>query len=159
MSFDVRPATEGDYEQVCMLFDELDEFHRIARPEFFKKPEGEVRSRDDLARLLDGEGRTILVAESPERLVGLAVVLLRRPSTNPLLVRRCVVEIDNIVVHRWARRQGVGRSLVAASVDWASEHGADHVEIAVHHFNQGAIRFYEALGFGMSVHRLLRRLK
>ena len=36
LSFRVRPASMGDYEALCLLFDELDEFHRLARPEMFQ---------------------------------------------------------------------------------------------------------------------------
>ncbi len=158
MTPDIRPAVAGDHPQLCELFDELDELHRQARPDIFRKPAGDARSRDDIASLMAGEGGTILVADGGDRLVGLAVALLRDPLSHPLLVARKTVEIDNVVVRLDHRRQGIGRRLVAACVEWARRRGADDVEIAVHDFNGGAIAFYAALGFEMSVHRLRRRL-
>jgi GNAT superfamily N-acetyltransferase len=70
---------------------------------------------------------------------------------------RRVVEIVTIVVRKSARRRGIGKSLIGASLVWARERGADHVEISVHAFNQDAMRAYAAAGFEMSVHRLLLR--
>jgi GNAT superfamily N-acetyltransferase len=154
----IRPATDGDHPQLCELFDELDALHRDARPDIFRKPAGDARSRDDMASLVAGEGGTILVADAGDCLVGVAVALLRHPLSHPLLIARKTVEIDNVVVRRGSRRQGIGRRLVAACVEWARQRGADDVEIAVHDFNVGAAAFYGALGFEMSVHRLRRRL-
>lgn len=158
MTFDIRPAAEGDQAQLSELFDELDELHRQARPDIFRKSAGDARSRDDLAALIGEDGGTILVADRGGRLLGLAVALLRSPRSHPLLITRKVVEIDNVVVHRAAQRHGIGRRLVLACVDWARQRGADDVEIGVHDFNTGAIAFYEAMGFEMSMHRLRRRL-
>ena len=158
MTVEIRPAVEDDFAQLCVLFDELDELHRNARPDIFRKPAGDARSRDDVKWLIGGDDGTILVADDRDRLAGLAVVLRRSPPAHPLLVSRKVVEIDNIVVHSAYRRRGIGRSLVAACIAWAKERGADDVEIAVHDFNVAATQFYAALGFEMSVHRLRRRL-
>jgi GNAT superfamily N-acetyltransferase len=154
----VRPAVPGDHAQLCELFDELDELHRNARPDIFRKPAGDARSRDDMAWLMDGEGGTILVADAGDRLLGVAVALLKNPPSHPLLVARKIVEIDNIVVRRRYHRQGIGSRLVTACVEWARQRGADEVEIAVHDFNIAAAAFYRALGFEMSVHLLRRRL-
>src|SRR5215472_2742517 len=154
----IRAAVQGDHAQLCDLFDELDELHRDARPDIFRNPAGDARSRDDMACLMAGEGGTIVVAEGGSGLVGVAVALLRDPVSHPLLVTRKIVEIDNIVVRRGYQRQGIGRRLVAACVEWARQRRVDDVEIAVHDFNVGAIAFYAALGFEMSVHRLRRRL-
>ena len=155
----VRPARQGDHPQLCELFDELDALHRAARPDIFRKPAGDARSRDDIASLVAGEGGTILVADAGDRLLGVAVALLRHPLSHPLLVARKIVEIDNVVVRDGYQRRGIGRRLVAACVDWARQRGADDVEIAVHHFNVEAAAFYAALGFEMSVHLLRRPLK
>jgi GNAT superfamily N-acetyltransferase len=158
MTVAVRPAVIEDHAQLSLLFDELDELHRNARPDIFRKPAGDARSRDDIRSLIGGDGGAILVADNGDRLVGLAVVLVRSPPAHPLLVSRKVVEIDNIVVHSAYQRRGIGRQLVAACIAWAKERGADDAEIAVHDFNVAATQFYSALGFEMSIHRLRRRL-
>jgi hypothetical protein len=90
----VRPASMGDYDALCALFDELDAFHRDARPEMFQPFPKPVRAREQVARC-------------------------------------------------------------SASVEWARQRGASHVEVAVHDFNQEAERFYKSFGFARSVNRLM----
>ena len=96
------------------------------------------------------------MAERGGFLLGLSVVVEQPISANPLHVPRRVVEIVTIVVREPARRRGIGKSLIGASLAWAKERGADDVEIAVHAFNEDAMKAYTAAGFQMSVHRLLR---
>lgn len=150
----IRPATIADYEQLCDLFDEVDRLHRETLPDTFRKADGPPRSRERIAQLVDGPNAVILVAERGEMLLGLAVLWELPVSPNPMRVPRRVVEIDTIVVRAAARRQGIGRSLIAAAVQWAKGRGADHAEISVYAFNQDALRTYEAAGFTMSLHRL-----
>ena len=52
---------------------------------------------------------------------------------------------------------GVGATpfLLAASVDWARDRKATHVEVSVHAFNKDARRFYEGFGFQPSIDRLM----
>ncbi len=154
----IRPAAASDYDQLCELFEEVDALHRGARPNIFRKPDGPPRSMERVSNLINGPASTILVAEDGGILLGLAVVVEQPASSNPLHVPRRVVEIVTIVVRKSARRQGIGKSLIGASLAWAEKRGADHVEISVHAFNEDALRVYAAAGFQMSVHRLLLRL-
>lgn len=75
----VRPATFGDYQALCALFEELDEFHRHARPDFFRPFDGPARSWEQVGRWLAGPDSTMLVAEDGAEVIGL-VLLLPRPS-------------------------------------------------------------------------------
>jgi shikimate dehydrogenase len=150
----IRPATTNDYEQLCELFDEVDGLHREARPDVFRKPDGPVRSRERIAHLVDGPEAAILVAERDGVLSGLAVVSEIAAAAHPLRVPCRVVEIGTIVVRANARRQGIGRALMAAALQWAKARGADHVEISVYAFNDDALRMYETAGFTMLHHRL-----
>jgi ribosomal protein S18 acetylase RimI-like enzyme len=153
----IRPAKASDYDQLCELFDEVDVLHREARPDIFRKPDGPPRSIEHVSGLIGGPASAILVAEHGGVLSGLAVVVEQPRSANPLHVPRRVVEIVTIVVRNSARRRGIGKSLIDASLIWAKERGADHVEISVHAFNEEAIRAYAAAGFQMSIHRLVLR--
>lgn len=151
----VRPAGMGDYDALCALFDELDAFHRDARPDVFQPFPRPVRAREQVARWLAEAGSTILVAENEQGVVGLALLLTRTPSPFAGAVPRKVVEVDNLVVRADQRGRLIGRRLLAASVEWARQRGATHVEVAVHDFNQAAERFYKAFGFARSVNRLM----
>jgi GNAT superfamily N-acetyltransferase len=151
----VRPAGMGDYDALCALFDELDGFHRDARPDLFQPFPRPVRAREQVARWLAEAGSTILVAENEQGVVGLALLLTRAPSPFAGAVPRKVIEVDNLVVRADQRGRLIGRRLLAASVEWARQRGATHVEVAVHDFNQAAERFYKAFGFARSVNRLM----
>ena len=155
VSFRVRPASMGDYEALCPLFDELDEFHRQARPEMFQPFASPTRTREQVARWLADAGSTLLVAENEAGLVGLALLLTRPASPFAGAVPRKVIEIDNLVVRSDQRSQRIGRRLLSESVAWARQRGATHVEVTVHDFNQDAERFYKAFGFARSMNRLM----
>lgn len=151
----VRTASLRDHDALCALFDELDAFHREARPDVFQPFAGPARTREQVARWLSEVGSTILVAENEEGVVGLAVLLLRPASVFAGAVPRKVIELDNLVVRADQRNRKIGRRLLAATMEWARDRKATHVEVGVHAFNTDARRFYEAFGFQPSIDRLM----
>ena len=154
MSVTTRPARREDYETLCALFDELDEFHRQARPDFFRPFDGPARSREQVERWCERPGSAVLVAECDGEVVGLAVLLTRPPMAFAGAVPRNVIELDNLVVRRDWRSRKVGHHLLEATRRWSREQGATHIEVAVHAFNRDARRFYERFGFFPSIDRL-----
>lgn len=151
----VRLASLRDYEELCGLFDDLDELHREARPEMFQAFPPPARTREQVAQWLAQPDSTVLVAQSEEGVVGLAVLVTRVPSGFAGAVPRKVVELDNLVVRADQRGRKIGRRLLAAAVEWARQRRATHVEVAVHDFNRDARHFYENFGFLSSVNRLV----
>jgi GNAT superfamily N-acetyltransferase len=151
----VRIASLRDHDAPCALFDELDEFHRRARPDMFRAFAGPARTREQVARWLSEAGSTILVAENEEEVVGLAVLLTRPASSFAGAVPRKVIELDNLVVRSDQRNRKIGRRLLATTMDWARDRKATHVEVGVHAFNKDARRFYEGFGFQPSIDRLM----
>ena len=59
----IRQATMGDYYALVALFDELDEFHRRARPDVFRRFDGPSRTREQIDQWLAGPGSISVVAE------------------------------------------------------------------------------------------------
>jgi GNAT superfamily N-acetyltransferase len=151
----VRQASLRDYEELCALFDELDEVHRQARPDMFQPFPPPARTREQVAHWLAQPESTVLVAQSEDGVVGLAVLLTRTPSGFAGAVPRKVIELDNLVVRADQRGRKVGRRLLAAAVEWSRQRRATHVEVAVHDFNRDAKRFYESFGFLPSIDRLV----
>jgi GNAT superfamily N-acetyltransferase len=151
----VRQASLRDYEELCALFDELDEIHRRARPDMFQPFPPPARTREQVAHWLAQPESTVLVAQGEQGVVGLAVLLTRAPSGFAGAVPRKVIEVDNLVVRADQRGRRVGRRLLAAAVEWSRQRRATHVEVAVHDFNRDAQRFYENFGFSSSVDRLV----
>jgi GNAT superfamily N-acetyltransferase len=151
----VRLASLRDYEELCGLFDQLDAFHREARPDMFQAFPPPARTREQIAQWLAQPDSTVLVAQSEEGVVGLAVLLTRTPSGFAGAVPRKVIELDNLVVRADQRGRKIGRRLLAAVVEWSRQRRATHVEVAVHDFNRDAQRFYQSFGFASSVNRLV----
>ena len=151
----VRQASLRDYEEMCGLFDQLDALHRDSRPDMFQPFPPPARTREQVAHWLAQPDSTVLVAQSEEGVVGLAVLLTRTPSGFAGAVPRKVIELDNLVVRADQRGRRVGRRLLAAAVEWSRQRRATHVEVAVHDFNRDAKRFYENFGFSPSIDRLV----
>ena len=151
----IRQATMGDYDALVVLFDELDEFHRLARPDVFCRFDGPARTRQQIEQWLAGPGSTVLVAEIDRAVVGLAVLLTRPPPAFAGAIPHKAIELDNLVVHSGLRSQGIGQRLIDAIVTWSRGQGASHVGVAVHAFNRDARRFYERAGFSPSIDRLV----
>ena len=157
-TFIIRQATEADYEQLCDLFAELDTFHRVARPDLFRKPEGPPRDRSHVARLIASPASAILVAAQPDARIlhGFATLIGHERPATPVRPARRIVEIDNLCVRVDARRQGIGSALVEDADRWAQRKGYDGIELSVHAFNDDARKFYEASGFETALLRMTR---
>ena len=151
----VREGRMADHDAMVALFDELDEFHRQARPDFFRRFDGPARTREQIAGWLAGPGSTVLVAEDDGCVIGLAVLLTRSPSAFAGAVPRKVIELDNLVVRADRRGRSIGHRLLRAMTRWARGQDATHIEVGVHAFNRDARRFYESFGFVSSIDRLV----
>ena len=155
LSIRVRLASLRDYEELCALFDQLDELHRQARPDMFQPFPPPARTREQVAALagqsdLDGAGGAERGGRGRARRAADACAVGLRGR-----LPRKVVEVDNLVVRADQRGRRIGRRLLAAAVEWSRQRRATHVEVAVHDFNRDARRFYESFGFAASVDRLV----
>ena len=156
-AFHIRPAVPGDFDSLCELIAELDELHRQARPDLFRKqPDGPPRTPEEIAGLIRGPESIIVVATNSAAplLVGFATILIREVPARRVSPARRIAEIDNLAVRRGMHRQGIGRALVDEAGRWASARGFDALELMVHEFNGEAIAFYDAMGFGTVLRRM-----
>ena len=113
-----------------------------------------AHAREQVLAWLETPGTTLLVAQSEQGVLGVAV-LLTRIMPKPGGGMHKVVEVDNLVVQADQRGQRIGRRLLAAVVEWARQRRAAQVEVMVGDANPDARRFYEAFGFAASVDRLV----
>ncbi|HET7648492.1 MAG TPA: GNAT family protein [Gaiellaceae bacterium] len=147
-SFRIRPAEPGDAEQLTRLAEAVS-----AEPEgWLISTGGEWRSVGDERRYLKALRRyphaAVYVAEREDgRLVGrLSVARDSHPASAHVADLGLMVAID-------ARRQGVGRALLEAAVDWAREAGIRKLELHVFPWNEAAIALYDAFGFAREGYR------
>jgi ribosomal protein S18 acetylase RimI-like enzyme len=144
----IRPALPSDIAAILPLFEALDEHHRLALPDVFRKPIDARREQSWLDWLIAGPDQTMLVAEGPHvEIIGFVVLISRSIAANIVRDARRFVEINELVVGSTARRRGVGRSLVEASTAWARVRGIPNLEVSAWSFNVETIAFYRSVGF------------
>ncbi len=146
MQITVRRATMADYERLCELYRQVDAIHVAAWPDLYRMAEP-PRERAHIQEKLEGEASTILVAEAEGEIAGFAEVIVRETPPVTVLAPRRFAVVDTLGVDEKYRRAGVGRALMEQAEQFAREHGARDVELSVYRFNQGAVRFYEEMGY------------
>ena len=147
MRFSIREAGPGDYEALCAVLEEGDAYHRRALPHVFRPPAGPARSVEYMLGIMADENAVFYVAERQGQIVGAIHVLIRETRQIPILVPRRYAVVDTLVVAKAHRRRGVGRALMEAGQRWAADRKASQIELNVWEFNEGALAFYEELGY------------
>lgn len=136
----VRPAAEADAEAIAALL--TDEGY----------PAGPSDIVERLTRFASAHSQ-VLVAEHDGAVLGfVAFHALPRFEHDDRIVR-----ILALVVDAGARERGVGRSLMAAAGEAATELGAAFMEVTAGHHRQDAKRLYESAGYDASVAAYLRK--
>jgi ribosomal protein S18 acetylase RimI-like enzyme len=90
------------------------------------------------------EDQLVVVAQEDDEVVGMAYAEARTPSR---FSDERSLELSGVVVRSDFRGQGVGRALVAEAARFATERGIPWVELKTFSPNQGAMEFWESLGF------------
>ncbi len=139
----VRQATPEDVPALVALFQELDRMQSdwrvfTPRPGFYD----EVGAKYQEA--MQTENAVVLVAEDEGEIVGMAYGEVRIPSR---FSDERALELSGVVVRTGYRGRGVGRALVQEAARFAGEMGVEWVELKTFAPNQGAMAFWEGLGF------------
>lgn len=101
-------------------------------------------TREEITRLLNTEGATLLVARYPDergQIVGILSLTIYRVPTGT----RSIVE--DIVVDQKARRMGIGEGLVRHAIELARQAGANGVSLTSNPQREAANQLYLSLGF------------
>jgi GNAT superfamily N-acetyltransferase len=158
----VRRATPEDVPALVALFQELDRMQSdwrvfTPRPGFYDEVGAKYREA------MSTRDAVVLVAEDDDEVVGMAYGEVRVPSR---FSDERALELSAVVVRTGYRGRGVGRELVREAATFASDVGVDWIELKTFAPNQGAMVFWDALGFTprvvqltSSTEALLERLK
>jgi GNAT superfamily N-acetyltransferase len=139
----VRQATLEDVPALVALFQELDRMQSdwrvfTPRPGFYDEVGMKYREA------MSTENAVVLVAEDEGEIVGMAYGEVRIPSR---FSDERALELSGVVVRTGYRGRGVGRALVQEAARFAGELGVEWVELKTFAPNQGAMAFWEGLGF------------
>jgi GNAT superfamily N-acetyltransferase len=151
----VRQATPEDVPALVALFQELDRMQSdwrvfTPRPGFYD----EVGAKYQEA--MSTENAVVLVAEDDGEILGMAYGEVRVPSR---FSDERALELSGVTVRAGYRGRGVGRALVAEAARFAGDTGVDWIELKTFAPNQGAMAFWEGLGFTPRVVQLTQATK
>ena len=155
----VWQVVRGDIDAIVALYSQADELHFQALPFIFHPPADPQQNHRYIENLLNEQDAGLFVAELAGKIVGaLHVELHNSPQISIFLPRRFAV-VANLVVEKDLHRSGIGLALMEYTHDWAIKKGVSEVELNVWEFNQGAIAFYEKLGYTTASRRMWKKLR
>jgi ribosomal protein S18 acetylase RimI-like enzyme len=158
-SLNIRPALAAEYERLSVLWKGVEYLHSQALPHIFRGPDEVWPSRSAVETLILRPDSTILVAETNNEIVGYVTLEVHRVKQTPRMRERPFVMIENMAVDPLCRRRGIGRALLRAAADWATQRRIADLQLFVWEFNDAAVRFYESEGFVTELRGMARRLK
>ena len=144
----IRDASAADRAEIVRLMDEMKAHHRAFNPREarFRVEAGDLE--DFVAGAIADPEVAVLVAEGGDRLLAFVQFRLVEKSWG----KSC--EVDLLSVDEERRGGGLGAAVMDAVEERARAAGAAGVRLAVSLGNDGAMRFYERLGYERSSIRL-----
>ncbi len=141
----IRPAATADIPAILALYRELDSALVALQPEFFceaPREEAEVR------KAIQADDADFLLAERDGLPVGFALVAYAgwTPEYSCVLPHR-FARLEDLVVGKAYREQGIGGELLAAAKRWARNRRLEYLELNVLAQNENAVRLYESQDF------------
>lgn len=147
MDITIRNVSIKDYEDLCLVYEELDELHRINHPELFIKADNQVRAKEYISEIINDESKALFVAEVDSKVIGFAECFTMKSSSFPVIKKREWIQLDNIAVKREYQNHNIGTLLLNKVIDWTKGKGINRIELKVYYFNTSAINFYSNKGF------------
>ena len=142
----VRFAKDEEAERINVLRKQVNDLHVAGKPEIFK-PGFSEELRDYVYAIQRDPEKAIAVCERNGVICGFAVLNhMTRPET-PYMFVRDFLDIDEFCVDEAYRRTGVATEMIEFIKAYAKEQGIHRIELNMWEFNQGALKFYEAVGF------------
>ena len=142
----VRYATREELERVNELRKIVNEVHCNGRPDIFKV--GFCKELEEFVYTLwEGNNSDVIVVLRDNEICGYACVdYVDRPE-SPYNLARGFYHINEFGVDEKYRRQGVATELFDFIKQEATAKNFHKVELDMWEFNDGALKFYESVGF------------
>jgi len=146
--FAIRPATEGDVDEVLRLIRELAEYEKLAHMA--------VGTPAMLHEALFGARAACeaLIAERGGRAVGFALYF----TTFSTFLCKPGLYLEDLFVEPAHRGAGIGKALLGELARLAAGRGCGRLEWRVLDWNEPSIRFYESLGASLMKEWILVRM-
>lgn len=112
MNIKIRDVIISDYKELCEIYEELDELHRINHPELFIKPLDCARAEEYISGVINDEDKAIFVSEVNSCIVGFAECYILKSSVFPVIIDRQWIQLDNIAVKKDYQNSNIGSLLL-----------------------------------------------
>lgn len=146
----IRTAKRDDAEAIGRLWEALVNYHNGLDNDLPRAaPDGARLYAQRIIGRLDDTHTRVFVAEEDGRVVGYVLCVIVDMSPE-MFAQTLGGFLADIYVEEAYRRQGIGRALVAAVVEWFRSRGVSYYEWYVAAHNQAGQDFWQALG-GRSV--------
>lgn len=133
----ILEATEADLPAIEALLIEL--INTMNNPHGFNIQ----RLKNNCRFLINRTNSYLLVAKIGEIVVGLMNLSLRQTATTPGMTGL----IDELIVSKNYRGQGIGKQLVSAAINKCRQIGCWELEVCTEKVNTKAKKFYKRCGF------------
>ncbi len=143
----IRAATMADCDAVGRLLGEVDAHHVRLRPDVFQPFDDPAAMRERVSGFVDNDDADALVAETKDRIVGLATVQIH-DNPNALMFRpgrRAIM--SDLVVDPELRRSGIARQLLVCVTEWTRSRGFNSLGLNVWNANEEGLAFFKTNGF------------
>lgn len=148
----IREARKKDYEEIKQLVDQIHDLHLKNRPDIYQ--EGNPMPRGVFDKYLNDNNALNYVYILNDKIVGLLMATKKEVGTIPIMKKRTICFIEDIVVDKNYRKQGIGKKLYNHLKEVSKKNRINAIELNVWGFNQNAIDFYKSLGMNVKEMRL-----
>ncbi len=145
----IRRAEKRDIPGIAGLLYQVEDLHRIGRPDLFKTGCRKYND-DELEKMLDDNDRPIFVrVDESGNVMGYAFCIFQYHHDDNVLTDIKTLYIDDLCVDEKLRGHHIGKSLYDYVLDFARESGCYNVTLNVWECNEGAKKFYESCGLAI----------
>lgn len=146
MELTVRRAGEKDIPRILELLIQVDMVHHTGRPDIFKGPATKYSAEELKAIVKDDKTPVFVCVDNNDSVLGHAFCIHKQVIGDSVLTDIKTLYIDDICVDEACRGKSVGKTLYYYVINYAKEQGFYNVTLNVWTCNNGALKFYEAMG-------------
>ncbi len=156
MTFEIREADEDDLEKMSKLWYELALMHQDMMIEYALVHDAKYEWVKFMEESMKNNSIISFLAEEKGEVLGFVSISLRR--RGPIFKLRNIGAIMDLIVREDMRNRGIGTSLVLKAESWIRKKGFHMAVLTVAPENQGAIEFWDKLGYKTYLHKKLKKL-
>lgn len=142
----IRYAKREELEAVNLIRKQVNDIHVQGRGDIFRPDAWEIIKEVVYQRFEEADSG-VIVAILNEEIVGFVQVQYIRKPASPYNLAREIYHIEEFGVDEKHRRKGIATALMQFAKEDAKAKGFPKLELDMWQFNEGALAFYEHIGF------------